>query len=42
VFAALQDKVAERLQTEREYISNSLLLGKMPEESETETQSNAE
>ena len=42
VYAALRDKVAERLETEREHISNSLLRGEMPQSDEAESQSNAE
>jgi len=42
VYAALRDKVAERLQNKREYISNSLLRGEIPQSEEAESQSNAE
>ena len=43
IHTALRDKVSERLNTEREYISNSLLRGNVEEdatETPDETQSN--
>lgn len=39
---SLRDKVAERIDTEREHISNTLLLREPQQESEHESQSNAE
>jgi hypothetical protein len=41
VFSALQDKVAERISQEREYISNDLLRGEISSAEANETQSNA-
>ena len=40
--ASLRDKVAERIDTEREHISNTLLRGELQQESEEETRSNAD
>ena len=42
VHTALRDKIAERIDTEREHISNTLLRGESQQESEEETQSNAD
>lgn len=42
VYAALRDKVAERIEMEREYISNTLLRGEIAQSDESESQSNAE
>jgi len=41
VYSSLRDKVSERIDTEREYISNALLRGETPVETE-EPQSNAD
>jgi hypothetical protein len=41
VVASLQNKVAERISQEREYISNSLLRGENADSDTPETQSNA-
>jgi hypothetical protein len=42
VYSSLRDKMAERLQSEREYISNSLLRGEIAQSEESESQSNAD
>ena len=42
VWEALKNKVAERIETEREYISNSLLRGEMAQSQTPESQSNAD
>jgi len=42
IHAALRDKISERIDTEREYISNSLLRGEIHQDETTETQSNAD
>ena len=42
IYASLRDKVAERLETEREIISNTLLRGEIAQSDESESQSNAE
>jgi len=42
VLASLRDKVAERIDTEREHISNALLRGKNGEEVEAPTPVNAD
>jgi hypothetical protein len=39
---SLRDKVAERIDTERDHISNILLRAKSQQESDHESQSNAE
>jgi hypothetical protein len=41
VITSLQNKVAERIAQEREYISNSLLHGEIADSGAPETQSNA-
>lgn len=41
VITSLQNKVAERIAQEREYISNSLLHGEIADSDASETQSNA-
>jgi hypothetical protein len=42
IYASLRDKVAERLETEREIISNSLLRGEITQSDEADSESNAE
>lgn len=42
VYAALRDKVAERIEAEREHISNTLLRGEIAQSEESESQSNAD
>lgn len=41
IYSSLRDKVSERIDTEREYISNDLLRGETTAEAE-ETQSNTD
>ena len=42
IYASLRDKVAERLENEREIISNALLRGEIPQSEELQSQSNAD